>query len=182
MTIQRSSRVFLRFLLLSSVAACGPLLAVGATQEDASTNYANLIHIVQESTRQYADVNVATSDGYGPFLGCVTGPDQRAMGIHYVNGALLNGTLDPRHPQALIYEPTGGKLRLVGVEFIVFQAAWDTAHNGVPPVLEGQTLQFVDTPNRFGIPAFYEIHVWAFRESPLGAYVDWNNNVSCAHE
>lgn len=33
-------------------------------------------------------------------------------------------------------------------------------------------------PNRFGVPAFYEIHVWAFRDSPLGAYVDWNNNVS----
>jgi hypothetical protein len=104
------------------------------------------------------------------------------MGIHYVNGALLNGTLDPTHPQALIYEPSDGKLRLVGVEFIVDQATWDAAHGGAPPILEGQSLQFVASPNRFGVPAFYELHVWAWRNNPLGAYVDWNTKVTCADE
>jgi len=182
MTIQRSSRMFLPILLLSSIAAGGPVLAAGAAPAGSSDNDATLIQIVQESTRQFADVNVAESAGYGRFLGCVTGPDHGAMGIHYVNGALLNGTLDPTHPQALIYEPSDGKLRLVGVEFIVDQATWDAAHGGAPPVLEGQSLQLVGFPNRFGVKAFYELHVWAFRESPLGAYVDWNNNVSCAKE
>ena len=173
----------MHFVLLSSVVAGAPLLAgaAGRAGDDAAAQ-ANLIQIVRENTRQYADVNVATADGYAPFLGCVTGPDQGAMGLHYVNGDLLNGTLDPKRPQALIYEPTGGKMRLVGVEFIVFQAAWDSAHKGVPPVLEGQTLQFVDSPNRFGIPAFYELHVWAWRDNPLGAYVDWNLKVTCANE
>ena len=33
------------------------------------------------------------------------------MGMHYVNGTLLgNLTLDPAQPQALIYEPSNGKL------------------------------------------------------------------------
>ncbi|MGC2161340.1 MAG: hypothetical protein WA634_05505 [Silvibacterium sp.] len=182
MTIQKSSSMFLRFLLLSSIAAGGPLLTTATAQTGSSDNQGKLIQIVQENTRQYANVNVATADGYAPFLGCVTGPDQGAMGIHYVNGALLNGTLDPKHPQALIYEPSGGELRLVGVEFIVFQAAWDAANKGVPPILEGQSLQFVDAPNRFGIPAFYELHVWAWRNSPLGTYVDWNTNVTCAND
>ncbi len=180
MRIQKSSRMLLPFLLLSSVAATSPLLATAQTASTDSQQ--TLIQIVQENTRQYANVNVATADGYARFLGCVTGPDQGAMGIHYVNGSLLNGTLDPKHPQALIYEPSGGKLTLVGVEFIVFQSTWDAAHNGVPPILEGQTLQFVDAPNRFGIPAFYELHVWAWRNSPLGAYVDWNTNVTCTKE
>jgi len=45
--------------------------------------------------------------------------------------------------------------------------------------LEGQDFQFVGAPNRFGIPAFFELHVWAWRDNPNGAYVDWNNNVSC---
>lgn len=181
MKIQKTSRAFLGFLMLSSFVACGSLCVAAAAQETDSTE-GTLIKIVEQNTRQYENVNVATANGYAPFLGCVTGPDQGAMGIHYVNGALLNGTLDPRYPQALIYEPSGGALRLVGVEFIVFQAAWDAAHKGVPPVLDGQTLQFVGSPNRFGIPAFYELHVWAWRDNPLGAYVDWNTKVTCAKE
>ena len=99
MRIQKSSKMFLRFLLLSSVVAGTPLIAAAQTAAS-SNNDGTLIKIVQESTRQFADVNVAESAGYGRFLGCVTGPDQGAMGIHYVNGALLNGTLDPTHPQA----------------------------------------------------------------------------------
>jgi len=183
MTIQKSSKMLLHILLLSSVAAGGPLLTAAAAQTTASgNNEGALIRIVQENTRQYANVNVATADGYARFLGCVTGPDQGAMGIHYVKGALLNGTLDPRYPQALIYEPKNGELQLVGVEFIVDQATWDAAHGGVPPILEGQSLQFVAFPNRFGINAFYELHVWAWRNSPLGTYVDWNTNVTCADE
>lgn len=138
-----------------------------------------LVQIVQGATRQYGDVNVAVADGYGPFLGCVSGPDHGAMGIHYVKGALLNGQIDAEHPQALIYEPMEGKLRLVGVEFIVDQATWDKS-NAAPPVLAGQSFQFVPAPNRFNIHAFYELHVWAWRQNPLGAFVDWNNRVSCA--
>jgi hypothetical protein len=140
---------------------------------------ARLVQIVQGATRQYADVNVAVAAGYGPFLGCVSGPDHGAMGTHYVNGTLLNGQLDPERPQALIYEPSEGKLRLVGVEFIVDKATWDKS-NSAPPVLEGQSFQFVSSPNRYNIPAFYELHVWAWRENPLGAFVDWNTRVSCA--
>lgn len=180
MRIEKSSRRSLFFLLLICVATSGTMLA--AAQTATSGSQQTLIQIVQESTRQYEDVNVARANGYVPYLGCVTGPNQGAMGIHYVNGSLLNGTLDPQHPQALIYEPADGKLTLVGVEFIVFQSTWDAAHGGVPPVLDGQTLQFVDAPNRFGIPAFYELHVWAWRNSPLGAYVDWNTNVTCTME
>lgn len=44
---------------------------------------------------------------------------------------------------------------------------------------EGQAFQFVDAPNRFGIPSFFELHVWAWRDNPNGAFVDWNNSVSC---
>jgi len=48
-----------------------------------------------------------------------------------------------------------------------------------PPVLNGQTFQFVDFPNRFGIPAFYELHVWAWQDNPKGTFADWNTLVSC---
>jgi hypothetical protein len=48
-----------------------------------------------------------------------------------------------------------------------------------PPVLEGQAFQFNGAPNRYNLPAFYELHVWAWRENPHGAYVDWNTKVTC---
>ncbi len=147
-----------------------------ATHEHAAP--AQLVHQVRVATQQFVDVNVATAAGYGPFLGCISGSDHGAMGIHYVNGALLNGEIDASHPQALIYEPSKGKLRLVGVEFIVDQATW-LANNPAPPVLDGQTFLLVDSPNRYGIPAFFELHVWAWRDNPNGAFVDWNNKVTC---
>lgn len=138
-----------------------------------------LVQLVRNATKQFADVNAATAAGYGPFLGCVTGPDHGAMGVHYVNGALLNGELDASMPQALIYEPSDGGMQLVGVEYIVFADAWLASHNNTPPVLDGQVFQFVGSPNRFNVPAFFELHVWAWRDNPQGAYVDWNNHVSC---
>ena len=88
--------------------------------------------------------------------------------------------LDKTHPEALIYEFKNGVARLVGVEFIVIADVWHVNHPPQdPPVLEGQLLQFVDSPNRFGLPAFYELHVWAWRDNPNGAFVDWNPRVSC---
>ena len=104
------------------------------------------------------------------------------MGIHYVNSNLLNGTIDATQPQALIYEPqSNGQMRLVGVEFITYAAAW-LEKNSAPPVLEGQVFLFIDSPNRYNLPALFELHVWAWRDNPQGYFVDWNNNVTCAHD
>jgi protein-S-isoprenylcysteine O-methyltransferase Ste14 len=33
--------------------------------------------------------------------------------------------------------------------------------------------------NRFGLPAFYTLHVWAWKENPNGTFVNWHPNVSC---
>ncbi|MGA7931135.1 MAG: hypothetical protein WCA20_34715 [Candidatus Sulfotelmatobacter sp.] len=167
--------LFVAVLALSSFAS-----AQQHEMQDATSP--KLVQLVRAATLQYINVNAATDAGYAPFLGCVTGSDHGAMGVHYVNGALLNGELDVWHPQALIYEPSNGEMRLLGVEFIIFADAWLQSHNNKPPVLEGQVFQFVDSPNRFNIPAFFELHVWAWRANPQGAYVDWNNNVTCTRE
>jgi hypothetical protein len=149
------------------------------SHHDAGTAPAKLVQLVREGTKQFADVNAATAAGYQPFLGCVSGSDHGAMGYHYVNNALVGGgVLDASQPQALIYEASGGGLQLVGVEFVVIADMWLANHDS-PPVLEGQTFLFVDSPNRYGLPAHFELHVWAWRENPNGAFVDWNNKVSC---
>src|SRR5262252_8681235 len=72
---------------------------------------ARLVQIVRNATRQYVDVNNAGPD-YIPLFGCVSGPDHGAMGIHYLNLALVgDGEIDAEHPEALIYEPVGEQRR-----------------------------------------------------------------------
>jgi hypothetical protein len=142
---------------------------------------AKLVQAVRSATQQFVDVNAATNAGYSPAFGCVSGPEHGAMGIHYINGALVgDGEVDATKPEALIYEPVRDALLLVGVEFIVDAKTWNKKHDA-PPMLEGQAFQLVNEPNRYGIPAFYELHVWAWRDNPQGAFVDWNNQVSCEH-
>lgn len=177
--IHTSTTNILRLALLSSLVWAAPLFAVGQTGHDHNSP-AQLVQLVRQYTRQFIDVNNAGPAGYGPAFGCVSGPDHGAMGIHYVNGALVgDGEIDVAHPEALIYEPVGNARRLVGVEYIVDAATWLAAHDNTPPQLEGQDFQFVASPNRFNLDSFFELHVWAWRDNPNGAFVDWNNHVSC---
>jgi len=179
-------------VLLSSLTAAGPLLAPIAAapnefeppqvHHDSASVPAKLVQIVRNTSGRYIDVNVAVAAKYQPLFGCVTGPDHGAMGIHYINLALVgDGEVDSTRPEALIYEPFPGGVRLVGVEFIVDAATW-LAHHSSPPMLEGQAFQLVSSPNRFGLPTFFELHVWAWRDNPNGAFVDWNNDVTCENQ
>ena len=159
-----------------------PLFAQNDPHQDHAVP-AKLVQDVRDATRQFLDVNNAGPAGYEPAFGCVSGPDHGAMGIHYVNGPLVgDGEIDVARPEALIYEPEGNKRRLVGVEYIVDAATWLKNHDNAPPVLDGQDFQFVGAPNRFNLPPFFELHVWAWRDNPQGAFVDWNNNVTCERE
>jgi len=184
--IYKSTRCFLRLGLLSALAAAGPLLAAGAgagVSEQEQTASSNLVQIVRLATERFIDVNAATAAGYAPAFGCVTGPDMGAMGVHYINNALVSGgELNANEPQALIYEPVGKAMKLVGVEYITLAENWLTAHQQAPPVLDGQLLQYIGAPNRYGLPGLFELHVWAWRDNPHGAFVDWNTHVSCENE
>jgi len=51
--------------------------------------------------------------------------------------------------------------------------------NAVRRCSSGQAFQFVGCPNRYGLPAFLELHVCAWRENTNGAFVEWNNRVTC---
>ena len=157
-------------------------LGWGASATAAGPGHGNsgpLLEEVRRATAHFQDVGVATSGGYAPFLGCVSGPQEGAMGVHYVNGDLVgDGEIDGARPEALIYEPGRDGLRLVGVEYIVIAAAWDARHK-TPPTLMGQVFHYNTAPNRYGIPAFYALHVWAWRDNPSGPFADWNPRVSC---
>lgn len=142
----------------------------------------SLVETVREATGTFKNVEAAKNAGYGMLYGCVNGPDQGAMGIHFVNGSLVDGAVDATHPEALLYEFTDGQFRLTGVEYVVVAAAWDAAHpNAGPPVLDGQVFEYTGSPNRYRIPAVYTLHVWAWKQNPKGTFADWNPIVSCDH-
>jgi hypothetical protein len=139
-----------------------------------------LLKIVRDNTERFKDVTVAEAEGYALQFGCVTGPDSGAMGLHYVNMDLVNrGELDAKYPQIVIYEPTpNGGLKLIGADFLLPAEPWDKKKLG-PPELMGQLFHYWESPNRFGLPAFYTLHVWAWKDNPNGAFVNWHPEVSC---
>jgi len=103
---------------------------------DQASKASALSRLSGQSTERFKDVSVAEAEGYALQFGCVSGEYSAAMGLHYVNGDLVNkGALDATHPQIVIYEakPSGG-LRLIGADYLLFQAAWD-ANNPAPPQL-----------------------------------------------
>jgi hypothetical protein len=160
---------------------------MGAAQNQEQTSEqrnqaATLLNTVRQATARFQNVRAAEAEGYSLLFGCVTGPDAGAMGLHYVNLNLVaKGELDPRAPQIIIYEPTpDGSLKLTGADFLVIAADWDKAHPNQPPELMGQLFHYFEAPNRFGLPAFYTLHVWAWKENPNGAFVNWHPKVSCA--
>src|SRR5919109_2727129 len=162
-------------LALSLFALTSVALARSHQLEHGST----LVEAVRQAASPYKDVEAAKSAGYGLFHGCVSGPQEGAMGVHFVNGDLVgDGAIDASQPEALIYEFRNGRLQLVGVEYVVIAEAWD-ANNEAPPSLNGQVFHYVSAPNRYKIPAFYELHVWAWKQNPNGMFTDWNPKVSC---
>ncbi len=133
----------------------------------------HLVRVVREATERFRDVSVAEAEGYALMFGCVSGPDWGAMGLHYVNLALVaDGTLDPKRPEIVIYEPLpGGRLRLIGADFLVFADDWH-AHSQATPELGGQLLHLIERPNRYGLPDFYTLHVWAWKDNPAGTFLE----------
>jgi hypothetical protein len=139
-----------------------------------------LVRIVRDTTARYRDVTVAGADGYELHFGCVSGSEWGAMGLHYVNMSLVgDGKVEATRPEIVIYEPlpNGGR-RLIGADYLVFAADWH-AHTAAAPKLEGQLMHLIESPNRYGLPAFYTLHVWAWKHNPNGAFVNWHPNVSC---
>lgn len=140
-----------------------------------------LIKVVRDATERFMDVTVAQNEGYALMFGCVSGPDAGAMGLHFVKGDLLgDGELDPAKPEIVIYEALpDGSLKLIGADYLVFADAWHRKHGIDAPVLMGQLLHLFEKPNRFAQEPFYTLHVWAWKENPNGAFVNWHPNVTC---
>lgn len=155
------------------------------------------LNIAMAATGRFHDISVAEGAGYGlppapaPLHECINNP-AGTMGFHWVNGGLLDTTVDPARPEALVYYPDrNGNLHLGALEYVVFQGAWADARAADPslpakPHLFGQEFMNVDAlPNNngltvFDIPPFYMLHVWLWNSNPTGLFQPWNPSISCA--
>ena len=164
-------------LIVLAITATGAATAVACVSPD--------LREARTATRHFRDLRAAKAAGYGPLvdakgIACIDMPGMGAMGIHYVNSMLVgDAEVNPTTPEALVYEPRRhGRLRLVALEYVVFQEAWDSAHDS-PPELYGRTFELVEAGNRYGLDPFYELHAWVWKKNPRGMFDDWNPHVKC---
>jgi hypothetical protein len=164
------------------IAVSAMAIVLLATPSPASAGAADL-STARAATAGFHQVDAAKAAGYGEFrdaalIACIETQGVGVMGIHYVNGGLVgDGVVNAATPEALVYQPLpNGKLKLVAVEYIVFYSMWAGASK---PSLFGQEFTLIGTPNRYGIPAFYELHAWVWQHNPSGMFKDWNPSGSC---
>jgi hypothetical protein len=143
------------------------------------------VHAVRKATAKFRKLEVAQAAGYGLLkdaagIACIDNPGVGGMGVHYVQGDLVgDDKVRATQPEALVYEPLpNGRMRLVALEYVVFQSAWDATHSR-PPRLFGERFELVPEGNRYGLPAFYELHAWVWKHNPRGFFDDWNPRVTC---
>jgi hypothetical protein len=148
-----------------------------ACEKHGAHNLSPELERARDKLARYKDPVTAVRDGYLSTLGCVH-YKEGAMGVHFLNPALISPRLDPDKPQILVYEPRGDKLELVAAEWFVPLAT------GVQerPTLFGQPF---DGPMAGHEPLMpeslhhYDLHVWLFKENPRGVFANTNPNVSC---
>ena len=162
----------MRRLVLLTIAAlllvpASAASASGGHGDDAHRSVRRQLEQVRRATYRFQNVRLAQRAGYVEFLDCFDSPDG-GMGQHYVDLDALDGEVDHRHPEAMVYEVTPRGLRLVSVEYIVPSAFVDPAD---PPELFGQD---------FHLNAELDVwilHAWVWKHNPDGVFTDYNPRV-----
>jgi hypothetical protein len=156
-------RLLGRSLVAAAVTAiCAGLPAVPAAADNGRSDLAQ----VRAATAKYHDVQAAADAGYGAFLSCFSDPVLGGMGQHYVNSSLF-GSLDPLHPQAMVYQLTASGLQLGAVEWIQPGSATDT-----PPVMFDTQFTYVSS---LGV---WVLHAWIWKPNPSGMFANYNPSVA----
>ena len=147
----------------------------------------SLTAVAKQATARFHDLGAAKAAGWNALvkdkLGivCIDNQPVGGMGVHWANPSILfDANLDRTQPEALVYAPNAaGQPKLAALEYIVFADAWTAAGHSDPPSLFGQPFLFTPDGNRFGIPAFWSLHVWIWHPNPAGMFQPWNPNVHC---
>ena len=108
---------------------------VQVTNLEAEQDVSQELIAVLQATGKYHDVSLAEADGYVSTVECVQAPPG-GMGIHYVNFALTEAPPDLLKPLVLLYNPTDGGVKLIGVEY--FAVALANTDDGPAPWFEDE--------------------------------------------
>lgn len=168
---------------LGLAALVGALL--GSPSATAGTSTEHQVKVARAATRGFTHTAAAQKAGYAllkdaDHIACISMKGMGGMGVHYADGALVDGTIQLRHPEALVYRFTGnGHLRLAALEYLTPKAAWRVDHPTGRPELFGHKFDFTPKGNRFGLPAFYSLHAWVWHDNPAGRFTMWNPTVHC---
>jgi hypothetical protein len=164
-------RVLLVLFAVFPLAAAG--LAVAAGAFDGAKPATARFHDLDKAMAAGYSVKVVDVNG----ITCIAQPGEGAMGVHMLNPALFDSTIDATAPEALVYEPkANGRLKLVALEYLVLQSAWKGSS---PPSLFGRQFDSTASPNRYGLPPFYSLHAWIWKPNPSGILYAWNPRVEC---
>ncbi|HJU64257.1 MAG TPA: hypothetical protein VJ596_01210 [Gemmatimonadaceae bacterium] len=133
---------------------------------------------IKQATARFQTRDAALAEGYAQFRGCFNNPGVGAMGVHFANQSLIDDpAIDPLRPELLVYEPRAdGTFELVALEYFVVRSAWHaTGERELPALLDRR----FEPGELDGLPPYYALHVWLWRDNPLGTFAPWNPAVSC---
>jgi hypothetical protein len=166
--------------LVPLVALIALLVMVGAAVVQAGNGpLSPELQAVRAATAKYNDVAVALADGYVPVSPCEQ-IGAGAMGVHYLNPALMSPGVNPTTPEVLLYLPNGrGSLKLVGVEYFQADADQDLTTSGDRPSLFGRGFDGPMPGHNAQMPIHYDLHVWVHERNPNGVFAQWNPAISC---
>jgi hypothetical protein len=143
------------------------------------------LQMAAEATSAFMDPAAAVSAGYLATEDCVAIPGVAAMGLHYVNPALMDDVIDPAAPEILLYIPTDDGPMLTGLEYTLPIGPPDAAIPDSPPPapsIFGQVFEGPMLGHGPGGPPHYDLHVWLWETNPGGTFEGFNPALSCPAE
>jgi hypothetical protein len=175
---------------ITLAAACLAALAVTASGvaaahpthggDHAGGDHAGDLAKVRKATARFHSVAEARRAGYEQAGPCAEEPGVGGMGFHYVNPELVaDPAVLPKRPEALLYEPRHGELRLVAVEWVRNDQDQDLDTDDDRPWLFGIPFDGPMLGHEPGQPIHYDLHAWVWKRNPMGTFAQWNPRVSC---
>jgi hypothetical protein len=166
-------------IALAVAALLAPLTA------PATAGPAHQVAAAKAATKGFTHPPAAKKAGYALLkdkhgIACIDMPGMGGMGIHYVKGTLVDGRIQVRHPEAVVYRFTrNGHLKLSALEYLVTRQAWRVHHPTGRPELFGHRFNLTPGGNRFGLPAFFSLHAWLWDRNKAGTFEMFNPAVHC---
>ena len=179
MSIIRTGSTFALCTLVWLAACDGDPQAVGHAHDHTAVSFSRvgagpleaLAKQVRQATTRFSSTTQAAAAGYASASPCVALAGLGGMGVHWVNGGLVDPVFEPLQPEAVLYAPKrNGELELVGLEYIVIDVGQ------TPPSFDGQPFDVGGAPPP--VP-HWSLHVWVHRENPAGLFAPFNPAVVC---